>query len=61
MRQSKTRFTIDERGSRIARYSVFDCHLSPIGRHMAIVNSDSNIFDLHFSIILSFSIAANHV
>ena len=27
-RQSKTVLTIDERGSNIARNSVFDCHLS---------------------------------
>ena len=26
-------------GSKIARNSVFDCHLSPFGRHMAIKNS----------------------
>ena len=40
-RQSKTLFTIDERGSKIARKSVFDCHLSPIGRQMAIENAVS--------------------
>ena len=36
--QSKTLFTIDESGSKIARNSVFDCHLSPIERQMAIEN-----------------------
>ena len=34
--------TIDERGSKIARNSVFDCHLSPVRRQMAIKNSVSN-------------------
>ena len=29
-RQSKTLLTIDERGSKIDRNSVFDCHLSPV-------------------------------
>ena len=29
-RQSKTLSTIDERGSKIDRNSVFDCHLSPV-------------------------------
>ena len=28
-RQSKTLLTLDERGSNIARNSIFDCHLSP--------------------------------
>ena len=28
-RQSKTLLIIDERGSKIARNSVFNCHLSP--------------------------------
>ena len=31
-RQSKTLSTIDERGSKIDRNSVFDCHLSPVWR-----------------------------
>ena len=43
-RQSKTLFTIDESGSKIARNSGFDCHLSPIWRQMAIKNSVSNDF-----------------
>ena len=42
--QSKMLLTIDERGSKIARNSVFDCHLSPVGRQMAIENSVSNFF-----------------
>ena len=57
-RQSKTLFTIDKRGSKIDRNSVFDCHLSPVGRQMTIVNSFSNDFDLRSSIVLAFSIAA---
>ena len=44
MRQSKTLLTIDERGSKTARNSVFNCHLSPVGRQMAIENSVSNDF-----------------
>ena len=43
-RQSKTLSTIDERGSKIDRKSIFDCHLSPICRQMAIENSVSNDF-----------------
>ena len=40
--QSKMLLTIDERGSKITRNSVFDWHLSPVGRQMAIKNSVSN-------------------
>ena len=29
---------MDERGSKIARNSVFNCHLSPVGRQMSIEN-----------------------
>ena len=29
-RKSKTLLTIDKRGSKIARHSFFDCHLSPV-------------------------------
>ena len=35
---------IDERGSKTARNSVLDCHLSPVWRQMAIENSVSNDF-----------------
>ena len=34
--------TIDERGSKIVRNRVFDCHLSPDRRQMAIVNTVSS-------------------
>ena len=44
MRQSKTLSTIDERGSKIDRNSVFDCHLSPMWRQLAIENSVSYAF-----------------
>ena len=40
-RQSKTLSTIDDRGSIFDRNSVFDCHLSPVGRQMAIVSTVS--------------------
>ena len=40
----KTFLTIDERAPKITRNSVFDCHLSPVGRQMAIENSVSNDF-----------------
>ena len=43
-RQSKTLSTIDERGSKIDRNNVFDCHLSPVRRQMAIENFVSNDF-----------------
>ena len=43
-RQSKTLLKIDEHGSKIIRNSVFDCHLSPVGRQMAIKISVSNHF-----------------
>ena len=37
MRQSKTLVAMDERGSKIARNSVFDWHLTPVGRQMPIM------------------------
>ena len=43
-RQSKTLSTVEERGSKIARNSVFDCHMSPVGRQMAIENTVSSYF-----------------
>ena len=42
--QLKTLIKLDEFGSKIARNSVFDCHLSPVGRQMAIKISVSNYF-----------------
>ena len=58
-RQSKTLLTIDERRSKIDRNSVFECHLSPVGRQMAIENSVSNdLFYLRLSKASTFSIAA---
>ena len=47
---------MDERGSEIATTSVFECHLSPVGRLMDIENFVSNFFYLHSSIVLTFSI-----
>ena len=46
-RQSKPFLTVSERGSKITRYSVFDCHLSPVGRQIAIKNSVSNVFFIY--------------
>ena len=43
-RQSKTLLTIDENGSKIDRNSVFDCHLLPVRRQMAIKKSVSKAF-----------------
>ena len=43
-RQSKTLLTSDERGSKLTRNSVFDFHLSLVGRQMAIKNFVSNDF-----------------
>ena len=56
--QSKTFLTIDECGSKNARNSVFDCHLSTVGRQMASENSVSSYFYLRSSIVITFSIAA---
>ena len=47
-RQSKTHLTIVERRSKTARNSVFDCHLSPVMRQMAIENFVSNDFQSTF-------------
>ena len=55
-RQLKTLLTIDERWSKIARNSVFDCRLSPFGRQMAMKTLFLAIFDLSSSIVLMFSI-----
>ena len=57
-RQSKTLSTTDEHGSKFDRYSVFDCHLSPVRRQMAIENTVSIDFYLRSSLVLAFSIAA---
>ena len=35
---------IEERGSKIARNNLYDCHLSQVGRQMAIENSVFNDF-----------------
>ena len=43
-RQLKKLLTINEGGSKIARNSVFDCHLLPVWQQMAIENSVSNNF-----------------
>ena len=44
----------------MARNNVFVCHLSPVGRQMAIENSVSNdFFYLRSSIVLMFLIAAD--
>ena len=42
MHESKTLITNDERGSKIARNSVFEWHLSPDGRQMAVEISVSS-------------------
>ena len=55
--QTKTLSTIDERGSKIDRNSVFDCHLSPVWRQVAIKNSVA-IFYLRSLIVLVLLIAA---
>ena len=53
-RQSKAFLTINEHGSKIARNSVFDCHLSSVGRQMAIATLFLTIFDLRSLIVLKF-------
>ena len=42
--QSKMLLTIVQRRAKITRNSVFDCHLLPIGRQIAIENSVSYDF-----------------
>ena len=65
-RQSKTLLTIDERGSKIAKNSVFDCYLSPIRRQMTIKNSVSsdfwstyvdsiNVYDCHLPGVITYT------
>ena len=49
MRQLKTLLTIDERGSKVATTSVFDCQWSPVGRLMTIENS---VFELFLSMFV---------
>ena len=48
-------WTIDERGSQIARNIVFDCQLLPVGRQLKTLFL--TILDLRSSIVLTFSIA----
>ena len=55
-RQSKLLFTIDERGSKIARNSVFDCHCHT-GDKWQSKTLFLTTFDLRSSIVLAFSIA----
>ena len=57
--QSKMLLKVDERGSKIARNSVFGCHLSPRGRQMATENSVSN--DIFFTFIDSIIIFDRHL
>ena len=48
---------IKERGSNMVRNSVFDRHLLPVGRQMAIKNYFSRNFDIPSSIEITFSIS----
>ena len=43
-KQLKTLILLMDVDKKIARNSVFDCHLSPVGRQLAIENSVSNDF-----------------
>ena len=56
--QAAMLLTVELRGSKITRNCVFDCHLSPYGRQMAIENSVSDDFHLRSSIVFMFKIAA---
>ena len=69
-RQSKMILTINECGSKYDSNSVFDCHLSPIGRQMVIGNSVSNfflsvfvdcinVFDCHLSGVVIYIVIGN--
>ena len=53
--------TVDAHGLKIARYSVFDCHLSPIWQLMAIKTLFLTIFYLCSSIVLIFRLPPNLV
>ena len=57
-RQSKTLLTINNCGSKVVRNSVLDCHLLPDWRQMQSKTLFLPIFNLHSSIVLTFSIAA---
>ena len=59
-RQSKTPLN-RQRGSKVARNSVFDFHLSLIGRQKASENLFQTIFDILSSMVLTFSIAGYQV
>ena len=50
--------TIDERGLKIVRNRVFDCHLSPDWRQMAIENTVSSNFRSHLATFRAFWIVA---
>ena len=52
--QSKMPLTINERGSKIARNSVFNCHLLPVGRQMQTKTLFLAIFDLRSLIVFMF-------
>ena len=54
--QWKTLLTIGEQGLKLVRNSVFDCHLSPARQKMTKERLFLTIFDLHSSIVLTFSI-----
>ena len=56
--QSKKLFKINERGSKIARNSVFDCLCRQLGDKWQSKTRFLTIFDQRSSIVLMFSIAA---
>ena len=69
-RQLKMLFTIDECGSKIVKSRVFDCHLSPDWRQMAIKNTVSsdflstflhsiNVFDCRLSSVITIMLFEN--
>ena len=49
-RQSKSHLTIDESGSKFARSSVFDCHLSPVGRQKILLLTYSKTCLKHWQV-----------
>ena len=57
-RKRSYQWTHADQNSLETELKLFNCHLSPAGRQMAIENSVSNYFDKYSSIVLTFSIAA---
>ena len=56
-RQSKTLLTIDERGSKIARNKILDCHFRQSGEELQSGTLFLTILNLRSSLVFTFLIA----